>query len=385
MELLKKLYEIHSPSGKEKKLKRVIRGWVERELGESVKISYDNKGNMYLVKGVCEEGEYYPCVVAHLDQVQRSHSRDFKVIYDSECDMLFGFSKKKKEFEGLGADDKNGVWIGLRCLEKFDVIKVAFFVEEEIGCGGSGETRIKFFNDVRYILECDRRGSSDLITSICGLQIASDAFIKDVTPIATRYGYTKNSGMMTDVLELSERGVGVSCVNMSCGYYDPHTDGEFTIWEDLVNTLAFVCEIIETLKSRYPLVVEYSCYGHYGGYGGNYGFYGHGRSYNNGSLLKEDIEPSWDGGDYFYNEETGCWEWKSTNNEEITILKSGDFCDVESFIDQFLFENIGRGYPEDLYQYVAADLETFGWTEVDFVNYVYDNYEDYFIYGNEEV
>ena len=47
----------------------------------------------------------------------------------------------------------------------------------------------------------------------------------------------KNPGMMTDVLELKERGLGVSCINLSCGYYEPHSDEEFTVKKDLLNCL----------------------------------------------------------------------------------------------------------------------------------------------------
>lgn len=43
--------------------------------------------------------------------------------------------------------------------------------------------------------------------------------------------------MMTDVLELKERGLGVSCINLSCGYYEPHSDEEFTVKKDLLNCL----------------------------------------------------------------------------------------------------------------------------------------------------
>ena len=40
--------------------------------------------------------------------------------------------------------------------------------------------------------------------------------------------------MMTDVLELKEKGLKVSCLNLSCGYYEPHTDHEFTVKKDLL-------------------------------------------------------------------------------------------------------------------------------------------------------
>ena len=58
--------------------------------------------------------------------------------------------------------------------------------------------------------------------------------------------------MMTDVLELKERGIGVSCINLSCGYYEPHTDEEFTVKKDLLNCLRLVEHIIENCLSVYP-------------------------------------------------------------------------------------------------------------------------------------
>ena len=71
-----------------------------------------------------------------------------------------------RRLEGLGADDKNGIWIALKCLEQFPVLKIAFFKEEEIGCGGSSVADMSFFKDCRYCIQADRKGSSDLITSI---------------------------------------------------------------------------------------------------------------------------------------------------------------------------------------------------------------------------
>ena len=60
-----------------------------------------------------------------------------------------------------------------------------------------------------------------------------------------KFGYKETHGMMTDVQELKERGLQVSCINLSCGYYEPHTDHEFTIKKDLMNCLSLVEHIIE--------------------------------------------------------------------------------------------------------------------------------------------
>ena len=244
MNLLKKLYEIHSPSRNERAMKKFIKGYVKKHI-PGVTFRSDHVGNLYMTRGISET---YPCIVAHLDQVQREHSKDFKAI-ETE-DIIFGYSPKNRKREGLGADDKNGIWIALKCLEKYECIKVAFFVSEEIGCVGSRGADMNFFEDTRFVIEPDRRGFENLITDISYTSLCSNDFLRDIG--FERFGYKEESGMMTDVLELKERGLGVSCINLSCGYYEPHTHEEFTVKKDLLNCLRLVEHIIENCQSVYP-------------------------------------------------------------------------------------------------------------------------------------
>lgn len=244
MNLLKKLYEIHSPSRNERAMKKFIKGYVKKHI-PGVTFRSDHVGNLYMTRG---NSETYPCIVAHLDQVQREHSKDFKAI-ETE-DIIFGYSPKNRRREGLGADDKNGIWIALKCLEKCECIKVAFFVSEEIGCVGSRGADLSFFEDTRFVIEPDRRGYEDLIIDISFTSLCSNDFLRDIG--FEKFGYKEESGMMTDVLELKERGLGVSCINLSCGYYEPHTHEEFTVKKDLLNCLRLVEHIIENCQSVYP-------------------------------------------------------------------------------------------------------------------------------------
>ena len=244
MNLLKKLYEIHSPSRNERAMKKFIKGYVKKHI-PGVTFRSDHVGNLYMTRGISET---YPCIVAHLDQVQREHSKDFKAI-ETE-DIIFGYSPKNRKREGLGADDKNGIWIALKCLEKYECIKVAFFISEEIGCIGSRNADMNFFEDTRFVIEPDRRGFENLITDISYTSLCSNDFLRDFG--FERFGYKEESGMMTDVLELKERGLGVSCINLSCGYYEPHTHEEFTVKNDLLNCLRLVEHIIENCQSVYP-------------------------------------------------------------------------------------------------------------------------------------
>lgn len=244
MELLKKLYEIHSPSGKEKRIKQFIKRYIHSNIPNCI-IETDKIGNLYITKGEASE---YPCIVAHLDQVQTQHSADFKAIEID--DILFGYSTKSKSFQGLGADDKNGVWVTLKCLEKHETLKVALFVQEEIGCIGSSQADLTFFNDCRFVLQADRKGHSDFVTTIGCSPLCSEEFINDCQ--IEKFGYKEATGMITDVGELKHQGLQISCANISCGYYEPHTDQEFTVKADLLNALALVCHIIETCQKVYP-------------------------------------------------------------------------------------------------------------------------------------
>lgn len=264
MKLLKQLYETYSPSGGEKRMKKFLKLWINQNVPDAV-IEHDNTGNLYITRG---KSDSYPCVVSHLDQVQKNHSLDFKAIETDE--IIFGYSSKNRRQEGLGADDKNGIWICLRCLQKFDYMKVAFFVAEEVGCKGSSNCDMSFFDNCRFVLQCDRRNGSDLITNASFSELCSPDFLE-----ATGYeefGYKPTDGMLTDVAALKENGLGVCALNISCGYYEPHTDHEFTIKAELQNCLNLVCHIIENCTKVYPH--EDDGYGSYYGY--NSGYYGYG-------------------------------------------------------------------------------------------------------------
>lgn len=58
--------------------------------------------------------------------------------------------------------------------------------------------------------------------------------------------------MLTDVMVLKGNGMGVSCVNLSCGYYNAHSDHEITVKKDLMKGLLFVEHIIEDCTAVYP-------------------------------------------------------------------------------------------------------------------------------------
>ena len=241
--LLKKLYTIHSPSGKESKMIAFLISYLNTIPG--VELEKDSYGNLYAKKG---DAESYPCIVSHIDQVQRIHSKDFKAIVTG--DIIFGYSARNHQIEGIGGDDKNGIFIALQALKKYTYLKAVFFREEETGCNGSSHAEMSFFDDCRFVIQCDRRGNSDLITTISCTDLCTEQFIRDIDPV--KWGYKEERGAMTDVEILKERGLSVSAVNMSCGYYNPHTDEEITVKSDLEKCWRMVRHIIEDCTDVYP-------------------------------------------------------------------------------------------------------------------------------------
>lgn len=232
MKLLKSLYAIHSPSHKEGRMVKFICDWLTEK---NIPFTVDQHNNVLATKNGNKDSTY-PVVVCHTDQVQSAYPADIKI--KQEGDVIYSFSETTMGMVGLGADDKNGIWIAMKVLEKVNHAKAAFFVGEECGCVGSSQVDMEFFKDARFVIQCDRRGGYDFITEASGVALCSEDFMKKMN--ASAFGYKKAYGMMTDVMELRRRGLAVCCCNLSCGYYEPHTKNEVTRVSELRNCLAMV-------------------------------------------------------------------------------------------------------------------------------------------------
>ena len=240
MELLKSLYGINCKSGHEAEIKNFVLG----QLADvELSVEEDSFGNIFITKGVAGS---YPCVTAHLDEVhvpvEKSLVVDGAMIYAVDA---------AGERTGIGADDKNGLWIIIRLLHEKSLLKVALFVQEErdgemAGCRGSKACSLDFFNDVRYILAVDRRGETEVVTVGKGdIRLCNAAMFP--VDILHKYGYECVNGGRTDVVALKERGLETPCCNIGCGYYNAHKPDEYTMFTHLEKALAFVSELLEKI------------------------------------------------------------------------------------------------------------------------------------------
>lgn len=216
-----------------------------KELGGCKVIKKD--GNIYVTKG---QADIYPCVVAHTDTV---HDIEKELHVVQVGDVLLSVNEKYERC-GIGGDDKVGIFVALEVLRNTDVCKVAFFRDEEVGCVGSTVAFMKFFDNVSFVLQCDRRGYEDFVNEIFYTKLYSDEFSNAIQGLLYKYGRVESDGGLTDVYQLTENGLDVCVANLSCGYYDPHSDNEFIKINEVYSTLDLVQEICNDLgDSRWEM------------------------------------------------------------------------------------------------------------------------------------
>src|SRR4030043_1830419 len=213
----------------------------------NVTVEEDGYGNIFLTKGIAND---YPCLIAHVDTVHPP-SEGYHVF--EVGDTLFAFDDIKGKQCGIGGDDKVGVYILLQALLDIPILKTVFFRDEEVGCIGSNfsaTNHLDWYANCNFIIQPDRRDFYDLITNSAGLQITSNEFIEEATEIIDRYEYIETMGICTDIDRLVSHNVGVSCLNISCGYVNPHTASEIVSIAGVNAAYNFICDITKEFAHR---------------------------------------------------------------------------------------------------------------------------------------
>lgn len=174
--------------------------------------------------------------------------------------------------------DRVGCYIALEALKRYENIKVALFVSEEIGMVGSSAVDIEFFKDCMFAFEPDRRGNDEVINNTNGTDVFGDEFHEYIKPLMAEYNYKIGSGTATDVGVLVKRGIGIAALNIGCGYYDAHSKEEKVCLSDVENCMNLLFKIadktvLENKKHEFiPPKKTYATttYTGYHGSGGNY-------------------------------------------------------------------------------------------------------------------
>ncbi|WP_051585992.1 zinc-binding metallopeptidase family protein [Caldanaerobius polysaccharolyticus] len=172
-------------------------------------------------------GDIPVMLVAHLDTVHKKPPR--KIYYDPAARVYWSP-------DGLGADDRAGVYAILQLLNRKLRPYVLFTDEEETGGGGAWEAvEVLDPPTVNLIIELDRKGSTDAVFYDCDNP--------EMEKYITGFGFRKAFGSFSDISILCPEW-GIGGVNLSVGFYEAHTRVEYLCMNELEDTIERVVQIL---------------------------------------------------------------------------------------------------------------------------------------------
>ena len=249
------------------------------------------------------------CLTAHMDTV---HQDVVKTTYEfnKEGDYIISSS------QGIGGDDRCGIYMITELLKKGYKPYVVFCEDEEIGCVGSKKfCKTKFVDEIgeycKYIIELDRANNNDAVFYDCD----NEEFEKFITE---NTGYKTAIGSCSDISYLCP-ATKIAGVNLSCGYYNPHTLGEYVNMTEMQRTQDTVEKLLNTECVQYEYIERAYGLNHYYGLG-----YGYGNYFGTTNYAKNDV----------------CYMEITYNNREtgkpVTVFEEGyneDNCWTSFFMD----------------------------------------------------
>lgn len=250
MKDLLKLYSFYSVHGTEDETK--ICDWIVSRL-EELGVKYERSGN-----NIWSFAPYSKMLLsAHLDQVDTNGPAVH--FYKTDKGLIEAYNKDW-ERTSLGADDKNGVWLILKMLEKgygdFDFI---ISEGEEVGCVGikAIEEHIKE-SDAGFAIVLDRKSNTDILKG-GGSDVYCSALATNLknflNNLNTANNYTVTTGSISDTRVICKY---IESVNMCVNYDGAHSKNETTDWNALQNTLQNL-EAIHDTFIHYPSKPEEYC------------------------------------------------------------------------------------------------------------------------------
>lgn len=186
-------------------------------------------------------GDIPICLVAHMDTVFTYPPKN--IFYDREKNVVWSP-------EGLGADDRAGVFAILKILAYGYRPHVIFTTDEEIGCIGAEilARNVCPFTDCRFLIQLDRAHKKDCVFYYCE-NYEFQNFIE-------KYGFDLEIGSFSDISELCPRW-GIAGVNLSIGYVNEHSPLEMLYVSHMFRTIKRVIKILQDTKNDLVPFFEY--------------------------------------------------------------------------------------------------------------------------------
>ena len=175
-------------------------------------------------------------LVAHLDTVHKEIVKTICCFEDSNILM---------SPEGIGGDDRAGVYMILRIINKH-CCHVLFCEDEETGGMGADKfikSRIK--PEVNYIVQLDRRGDNSAVFYGCDNP--------EFTKFVTSFGFNKDIGSVSDISTIAP-SLGVAAANISAGFFREHTIDEYVDMNAVKNNIERVGEMVASKTKKFEYI-----------------------------------------------------------------------------------------------------------------------------------
>ena len=245
----KKLFSVPSYSGFEIRMLEFLATWAD---SHQISWNQDEFGNFYIRKGDPMGDQFYPCVCAHLDTVFEDQIP--LVDANQKLTILERDTEKGTELfalgTGIGADDKAGILICLELIKRIPYIKACFFREEEIGCQGSRNLDIDWFQDVGYVIGWDSPEKNRAAYASAGISLFDKEFYEIIREVCAKHGLSNfKSEPFTDVAEIRKL-TEIVCMNIGNGGYNPHRKKEYVVLEETDEAVGLGLDLIDLLGKR---------------------------------------------------------------------------------------------------------------------------------------
>jgi hypothetical protein len=171
---------------------------------------------------IMAQGDIPIALVAHMDTVFTKPAT--KVYYDKEQGVMWSP-------QGLGADDRAGIFCIIKILQGKLRPTVILTTDEEKGCVGASQLIERYTEapwDLNYIIQLDRRGSTDCVFYDC----ENPEFTKYVES----FGFIEEIGSFSDISVICPDWK-IAGVNLSVGYEGEHSETEILHVAPLLATI----------------------------------------------------------------------------------------------------------------------------------------------------
>lgn len=171
-------------------------------------------------------GEIPIALIAHLDTVFKYPATE--IYYDPQARVIWSP-------DGLGADDRAGVFAIIKILQDNLRPSIIFTTNEEMG--GLGAKKLAStpcpIPDLRFLIELDRRGKNDCVFYQCA-NTAFETFVQS-------FGFRKQMGSFSDISFLMPKW-NICGTNLSVGYNYEHS------YSEILNT-SYLYKTIDKVKN----------------------------------------------------------------------------------------------------------------------------------------